>query len=139
MDMLYYLFALFLVIAGVRDMQNRKVEDLLTSFLWVIAAAFGMFHTQFFTMVVLSFAVWYAYNSVLGAFARKYVIGWADILILPLFFAFLDSLGGYILLIAGYVASVLVSFVYLKVFKKGVPYVMIMALIFMVALLYLRL
>lgn len=135
MEILYYLFGLFLLVAGLRDLKNRKVEDLLSSFMWLIACAFGMFHTQFFTVLVYSFAILYAYNSVLAVFKPKWVIGWADILILPLFLAFLDSLGGKWLLIIGYCGTVLITGVYLRV-AKSAPYVMVMAVMYLAMLIY---
>jgi hypothetical protein len=80
---LAFLFGAGLTAAAYYDLKMRNVPDLITSLLWVFMAMFGDNGAK--GLAISVFSLLYLLN------VYKYVCGWADILIVPLWVAFMAS------------------------------------------------
>jgi hypothetical protein len=122
MEALFIVFGVLLLIAGYEDMKRRMVRDILTAAMWVVGALYGNY-----SFMVWLFAITYMYNALAYQVSPKYGFGWADILVLPVYVAFLYGLGGITAVFSGVAISSVLSLAYIFLFKKGAPYVMALA------------
>ncbi len=121
-------FGLILLWAAKEDATTRKVSDVLTASLWL---SVGVFNEPVVShLVVLLFGLAFLLNVVYAHFKKESAWGWADILIIPPFFGMMFAFGlpGVVLAIAAIFFSAM-----LVVRKKEVPFVMHMALAYMIA------
>lgn len=134
MEALYIAFGALLLIAGVQDSKSRKVSDKLSAFMWVLGANLCIINASLYSYLVGVFALLYLYNSFAYPISPKFGFGWADILIIPVYCTFLYAIGGNIALMVGIGTASVLTLGYLFTFKKGAPYVMALAVSYVVAL-----
>ena len=134
MEVLYYVFGLFLLVAGLQDSKNRKVSHKLSACMWVLGAGLCVLNPCLYPYLAGVFALLYLYNAFAYPINPKFGFGWADILIIPVYATFVYSIGGNLALMVGIGTASVLTLAYLLLFKKGAPYVMAMAASYVVVL-----
>lgn len=126
---------LLLGYAGYLDRKYHKVPDLVSSALWLVLMVAGMYNEPLYQTAVVAFACIFAINVAGIALANKITFGWADVLVFPVYMAFLYSMWG---LLAGMIA--LVPFFAVSVImyytKKPQPLVPFLAITYFVWLFF---
>jgi len=118
MEAWFIVFGVLLAIAGYQDYKTRKVADKLSAGMWCCAA----FYLSSYNVLVWVFALIYMFNALVYPINPKFGFGWADVLIFPVYSAFLFSISHQALL-TGLLLSSGLSVAYLLLYKKGSAYV----------------
>lgn len=134
MEALFIAFGAMLLIAGYQDGKTRKVSDRLSAGMWCLGSYLCLLKPSLYLIPMGVFPVLYLYNSIAYPINPKFGFGWADILIIPPYITFLMAIGGDTAVMAGIGAASILTLAYLRMFKKGAPYVLFLAVSYVVAL-----
>jgi Flp pilus assembly protein protease CpaA len=115
MEVAYSVLAVLLVGAAYQDYERRKVSDILTAALWVFAFFFGLFHANYYLYLVCFFSGYYLFNALAAVFKPAWLVGWCDVLILPVWASTTYYLTGmYGILLSGIIAFGVCSYFIIK-------------------------
>jgi hypothetical protein len=122
--------SLLLIICAWFDHKYMKVPDVVVSFgwFWLVISAFIFDNFDVLAILAGSFAVMFFVNSIVNYY-KEAILGWGDILGVPIFAAVLHTWAGVNLLLAGMVLSMAFSVVILPRNEKGeTPFYVAMAM-----------
>jgi len=80
------------VLAGISDFKLRKVSDWISSALWLLLFLAGSIYPNMFYTAVGVFALSFFANTIYMYHQKKILMGWADILVQPVYVSFLMQL-----------------------------------------------
>ena len=80
------------LLAGIQDYKFRRVSDLITSTMWVLLFLAGSVDPSMFYVAIASFSLMFMANTLYLNRKRTPAFGWGDILVAPVFAAWIFTL-----------------------------------------------
>jgi prepilin signal peptidase PulO-like enzyme (type II secretory pathway) len=87
--MLYVLVPVILT-AGYFDYKSKRIPDFVTAFGWLCIALITLMYSDFIPIITAgaAFAVVFALNASVAIIKKEPLLGWGDVLLLPVYAAF---------------------------------------------------